>query len=201
MEKLQKFLCKDWLLIFSPILYFVGIVGMDTVYLFWDVKGAITYFAGHLFIASMVLVTCISYKKHNKNVMKAVLAAALAFVCSNSINNACHYILSGATDTKSIINIILSTLIAVSAIMFFINHLILASDHKSNPRMIGFNMITGICYVAFSTAWGLFAFACGSTIKDYLYAIFWIFFAIGSVILAINIETKVDYFKKAREEK
>jgi len=201
MEKLQKFLSKDWLLIFAPIMYFVGVVGMDVVYALQDMKGAIVYFGGHLFIATLVLIVCLSYKKHNKNVMKAVLGAMLAFLCSNSINNALQYIVYFQPTVKMIVSLVLSLLIALSAIVFFVNHLLLASDHKSNPKLLNFNMINCICCVVLTIAWGLFAFALGTRIYDYLYAIFWIFFGIGSIILAINIETKIDYFKKAREEK
>jgi len=141
-----------------------------------------------IFIFIMLLITVISYFKHEKNIMKCTVGATLG---ATIIAELTTLLLKGVTPIN-IVGLIIPTVILIS-------HLAINSDHHSNPLKIKFNQIfllistivlLALCvYSVIKNGWNL-QFA--RDLSLYL-------FYISSIITLVIIESKLDAYRINRE--
>jgi len=87
-----------------------------------------------IFSAVCVAALYSTYRKHSKNVTKALMGALLMSQLNIGIS-----LLNSAISVGNTVAIILDTVFSLAATVLFINHMLINSDHHSSPAMISMN--------------------------------------------------------------
>lgn len=146
--------------------------------------------AERLFIFIMLLITVVSYFKHEKNIMKCTIGATLGGTVAAELTT---LLLKGVTAVN-ILGVIIPIVVLIS-------HLIINSDHHSKPRKIIFNQI-----FLFITTLILLGLSCYSIFKygwsrDFARALSIYLFYLASILVLVCIESKLDAFRILREKR
>ncbi len=144
--------------------------------------------------ALCVLFLYTSYRKHSKNVMKCIIGALLMLVLVHPISMLASGNANGALAFVKVFSVLF-------AAELFINHLIINSDHHSNPANVRFNqslcIALALCYFAcIALTWKYNETAlckCADVVGSVAYAC-----VIASVVC---VESRLDAYRIAREEK
>jgi len=143
---------------------------------------------------ALVFGIAISYKKHEKNVMKMLVGALLFSQVLVWIQTFCSYAFSSSYGLlyKTCVG-----LLALCFIEIFIGHIVLASSHKSNPQLIKANQAVAIGSIVLSFGANFFSFQQGYVMMPAISILE--YFSLIAVI--VSIESRVDEFKQIREQK
>jgi len=191
---IDKFLTSDKVLYSLPWIYAICTLAFE---IFNIISGIyISIFELGLEIINILIVfgIAISYKAHEKNIMKTLFGA----VIMGQIIYTFNFITSIFGITEYIFTLVLTIIGLLLYIVLFINHLILGYGHKASPDRVKLNRVVGLL---------IFIVICISRIPNYISAEMIISGILGilaetSIILEILcIETKVDAYKIIRESK
>ena len=160
--------------------------------------------------ASMLLRICcviglyISYRLHSKNVMKCLMGALLMAQVIAA--------LSTLTDEALQLPIagICYPIFAILSLLLFINHLIINSDHHSNPAMISLNQIVVLLLIINNTVLSLGMIKYGApfssadpTSAQFIFHVICLIIDvigfIGMTTIVVCIESRLDAYRIDRE--
>jgi len=149
------------------------------------------YVVGRLLFLFSAICTYVSFKKHNKNVMKGMLGATVTYNLMNSLY-ATAFLQYPHEKILSPIDLTLCSII-------FIVHFIINSDRHSRPVYVFVNQIASILLVIEYTMW-----MCGyiphyqSAVATVSLIITSIAFA-GFMYLIVSVESRLDAYRLDRE--
>lgn len=139
-----------------------------------------------------VFVLFISYKKHNKNVMKGMMGALLMAHLITAILR--------LSNDYFAIESIFSTIFAILATLLFINHFIINSSHKSNPVLITISQIILILLVLNNTVWGIAWMIEDNSVLNCIISILDIIGYMGMTAVVVCVESRLDAYRLDREK-
>jgi len=195
-EKIKKFFDNDKLFYVMPWIFLATSFVYDGYELFADkdMEG-LYYIFTDLFTFAGLLGITISFKKHEKNIMKGLLGGILFLKLSNIVSNASYDLI---VDRSDIVYGLFALVLAILYIALAINHLRLASDHSAKPSTVKFNQYLVLAIWVFDVAWEAYVFISEDYSIVYSIALEMSLFALLYTIVAV--ETKVDMFKAFRQE-
>ena len=133
----------------------------------------------------------ISYKRHDKNVMKGMIGAVLTALL---LDCTCWLDTYFGPDT------IFSCTLFVLKVIIFVNHFIINKEHHSMPINIRINQIVLVVWCLVCIAWDAvwaFSFPLG---KDTFGAVVECCYCIGAFVSIVCIETRLDAYRIEREK-
>ncbi len=147
-----------------------------------------------IFSAVCVAALYSTYRKHSKNVTKALMGALLMSQLNIGIS-----LLNSAISVGNTVAIILDTVFSLAATVLFINHMLINSDHHSSPAMISMNQVLAIIIAVVNTvssAYWLLSVRDALTITA---SIFDIIGFIGTALVVVCVESRLDAYRLDRE--
>lgn len=189
-----EFFSKDILMLFSMIIAVIASVvqaGMNSK--------IISYFNAFTFAvnAICVLVLFISYKKHDKNIMKGIMGAIFMLMLLRSADTFCSYLQSIAEPT--LLRVIFGGLVTLLILILMVNHFLINGDRHSRPWNVKFNQIIFIVLMITELVVRLYYIIISDSVflrVSYLVSIFTV---ISTICLLICVETKLEGYKALRE--
>lgn len=179
---------------FFQIVTIMGVVGAAIGALYYCIPMFETFDLSAAFILAFqcpcTLCLYISYKKHDKNIMKGMLAALLTNML---INPVCWL------DTTYVLDFVFGIISIVLNLSLFINHFIINAQHHSMPLNIRINqlivLLDFVLYVVWDFAW-IFTNPFGvSTIG----AVVEIVGTVGIMSTIVCVESRLDAYRINRE--
>jgi len=188
---IDKFLTSDKVLYSLPWIFAVVVVVLQ-IAAYMD-KPRINYSNLGIGIINLLFVCgiLISYKKHEKNIMKTLFGA----VMSGRIISMMQYVSNSIEKFGEYPERALAILPLIFYILLLVNHLILGYGHKASPDRVSINRVVGFLIIVTTAVWNF------ATLDSIFLIIMWILFEIVIVIEILCIETKVDAYKIIRESK
>lgn len=161
-----------------------------------------------LIVAALLYSTVlfITYKKHDKNIMKPAIGMLMGAVVIYSLNvffeNICYeeirvtYFTTGFSGFASLV---LDFLQCALFFVFSILHLAMNKTHESSPKIVKANQIIVILLFVDYIMQVIMTISIFPGEKILYYAMFYLM--LGNItLLIVNVESKIDYFRAEREE-
>jgi len=193
-NRLDKLLTSDKVIYSLPWIYAISSLLCEVYGIIYNL--GMTVFDLGLEIINILLVfgIAISYKAHEKNIMKTLFGAVLMGQIIAIFNYVSFCFENGETVFVTVINIILLLLMSV----FFVNHLVLGYGHKASPDRVKLNRVIGVLTAVVAIIQIIPAF---SSTEIAVYCIMGLIAEHTIIIEILCIETKVDAYKIIRENK
>jgi len=195
---LEKIFKNDKLFYAAPYFYLVMSIINNVSYAIQaeNKSDALYAFVMNLAMFISILAITISYKKHEKNVMKGLLGGVLFIFGSRAVSNVAYYTI---IDRSDIAYTICHCVWALLIIGIMISHFKLAADHRSNPNLVKNNQYLVLASLIFDALW----YAFDIIVYDYtvLDAISGCLVAVTVLFVIVTVEYRVDLFKQNREQK
>lgn len=193
----KKFFENDKIFYLAPWVCLVSYLIYDGFTLFDDgaLEDSLYYVIYDIFTVACMLGVTISFKKHEKNVMKALVGGILLLEASSRLTNFAYNALYDNGDT---IHPAFSGIMFLLAVCLTINHFMLVSDHNAKPQTIKTNQLIILAMIIIDIIWEAYCYV----IEEYsiVYSITYeiAYFTVLYVIVAV--ESKVDVFKLNRQQ-
>lgn len=159
----------------------------------------ISYFNAFTFAVNAVCVVIlyISYKKHDKNVMKGIMGAVFMLMLLRNADTSFSYIQNIEKPSMPSLVVLVITFLLILILM--INHFIINSDRHSRPWNVKFNQIVFLVLLAVQVVLRMYMIIISNTLFLRLSYFVSIFTMVSSICLLICIETKLEGYKALRE--
>lgn len=163
-----------------------------------DLLMHLSWISTHLLIAIFTVIIYISYLKHNKNIMKAVIGMLFGVLLMSDISSLVFYLSYSMDVFYGYVYVILD-------IVLIVNHLVLNSNHSSRPLAVKVNQITLLLQATASVLTFIStikATSLGDTnIYDLLSTVVSPFLFVFAVASIVCVESRLDLYKAIREQK
>lgn len=188
-----NFFASEWLMLASMIVAVVASVAQSIM----NAK-IISLFSAFTFLVNAVcmLVLFISYKKHDKNVMKGMMGAVFMLMLLRSADTLCRNL---SVEEPSILMLIVSVVPFVLIAVLTVNHFIINADRHSKPWNIKVNQIAYMALFVVVVVIRMIMVVVSDSLflrMSYLVSIFTI---VSSLCLLVCIETRLEGYKEVRE--
>lgn len=158
----------------------------------------LSWISTHLLIALFTIVIYVSYLKHNKNIMKAVIGMLFGVLLMSDISNLVFYLSYSLNAFYGYVYVILD-IVLISV------HLILNSNHSSRPVAVKINQITlllqAVASVLTFTSTIKSISLSETNIYDLLSTVVSPFLFVFAVASIVCVESRLDLYKAIREHK
>lgn len=150
-----------------------------------------------------------AYKKHDKNVMKGLLGVILTLALCNELCYLYGYYqikLSLIVEKTPVLGTAFGAIefvfIALQ-VLIFLGHFFINADHHSTPALVHLNQVCLVMLLAVIVVQEVFSMAAlgGYGTAELFGQIFWCLLELGVFTTVICIESKLDAFRIAREQK
>ena len=156
------------------------------------------------FIAVLALCLYLSYKDHQKNVMKGLMGASLMwlfaeeteYVKAIAFYDKDYYTAAFGDQYKTFLGVKIITVILIFSVFVF--HFLINSEHHSSPFEVGANKFLSIAIAAAYAADMVFTGVC--TGKFATIMVCYCLFKIFLMLMVVCVEAKLDIFRLKREE-
>ncbi len=202
---IDKFLTSDKVLYSLPWIYTVSTIAYEIIcFIYYKSMSGIFTLGIEIMNILLVFGIAISYKVHEKNIMKSLFGAIMMERVIASFNLlTSHFSYEGYTFIK--VETVITLLLYI---LLLVNHLILGYGHKANPSRVSLNRTVGFLLIVMSIINGVYEMSWYIANPEYLDSIMPIIISLlviisdAAIVLEILcIETKVDAYKIIRENK
>ena len=191
---MKNLLKNDKLLYSLPWIYLITTIAYEVVcYFNWEFSFALSDILHEIINVAIVFCITISFKKHEKNIMKFLFGALMMGRVMYALNYVDYYFFG---DYDSLVCKISSMAFFLLYLLFFFNHLLLGYGHKASPAKMKFNYVIGGLILVTLIVWNLIL---SSTAMQYAETVLAVISEAALVFEVLCIETKVDAYKLDRE--
>ena len=158
-----------------------------------------SYFSAFTFIlnTACVIVLYLSYKKHDKNVMKGMMGAILMLMLLRSADNFSRTALEIAEP--GLLRIIAMAIPVIIMLAIMINHFIINADRHSKPWNVKVNQILFVILLVVQVLYRMYNVVVSDSMFLRMSYLVSIFTMSSTICLLICIETKMEGYKALRE--
>jgi len=182
MKKL--FTCDKFFLI-TVLLSVFGAIGLILMQ-FTGNREFLAYNLTLLVFPICTMILYLSYRHHDKNVMKAVMGALLMALIMSDF----AYLSLGDKVTPFFL--------FFDCLLFF-SHLLINSDRHASPGRIRFNQIVVLGYLAIELGWTVIGFSGSETAFDVLFTVFSVLTYLATAFVIVCVESRLDAYRLDRE--
>lgn len=159
----------------------------------------VSYFSAFTFLANAicVLVLYISYKKHDKNVMKGLMGAIFMLLLLRNVEQCTNMIQN--YEKPSYISVAGLAITSLFVLILMINHFIINSDRHSKPWNVKLNQSCFIILLITQVVLGMILIIISDSMFLRISYLISIFTKVSTICVIICIETKMEGYKALRE--
>jgi len=195
-SKRNMFLNDTWFAVFTAIMFIAGIAEFIICFTTQNVNHLIAAFVGLL-----GLITYISYKNHDKNLMKGLLGAELMWLLCEEVTFTASVIVTNKAELSAIFGnmyLVYSGLKIISTLVLlfiFTLHFLINADRSSSPSEVLVNQWLSVAMI-FLYIVELFFIATYET-EDFIIIVLLIF-KIFLTLMIVSVESRLDAYRLLR---
>jgi len=198
LKSFEKLIKNDKLFYALPWIFLLLCIVFDSLYgvYYTDINECVGSIVCDLLIFAAIEGIVISYKKHEKNIMKALLGGILFLYASGAVTYASYFL---TVDLSDIPYSIFSLVWGILAVSLLVTHFVLAQDHDPQPWIVKCNIYLVFIIFIFDLLWEAYMYATMeySIICGVCYSVC----TLTKLMSVVCVEYRVDLFKQIRKEK